>query len=378
MTAESEVIFPNGNAHFKSLLQDLKQAQHSIDLETYIFQKDSLGIRVAQELCHAAERGVVVRVLVDGVGTPLWSTHFAKQLERQGAQTRVYHPFPWQLWHWSRLKVKWPLLLKWIYLLLKMNRRNHRKVCIIDKKIAYIGSANISKCHLDQNEDGDNWRDISIRLQDIDLTEMLQAFECAWNHQPLKERLKEAFRHVRKEPVIRLNHTWHRRRILYKNLLRQISRCRKRIWITNAYFIPDNFLLKRLKDAASSGIDVRILLPNKSDVMMMPWTSSTFYYSLLKSGVRVFEYLPSVLHAKTLLLDDCALIGSSNLNHRSLLHDLEVDVSISAPHLIQSLEQLFLEDLHHSQEIHLTSWKSMRPYRQRLVGRLVLYIKYWI
>jgi cardiolipin synthase len=371
-------IFSGGKAHFEAMLSDIAAAKVSIDLETFIFQKDILGVRVTEHLAAAAKRGVAVRVLVDGVGSPLWSTHFAKQLESAGAETQIYHPFPWQLWDWSRSKVKWPFLLKWIYLLLKVNTRNHRKVCIIDHQIAYIGSFNISRCHLDVEDGGDHWRDTSIRLLNVDLSELEKAFNCAWDHQPLTERLRAALRHVRQEPMIRLNHIWHRRRILYKNLLRRISRCKKRIWITNSYFVPDTILLKRLKEAASSGVDVRILLPTKSDVFMMPWASSTFYYSLLKSGVRIFEYLPSVLHAKSLLLDDWGLIGSSNLNHRSLLHDLEVDVNVSHPELIQTLENQFLLDLQNSQEIPLTTWKSFRPYHHRLMGQLVLYLKYWI
>ena len=161
-------------------------------------------------------------------------------------------------------------------------------------------------------------------------------------------------------------------------MLRKIITCRHRIWITNAYFVPDNFLLRRLKEAAGSGVDVRILLPRKSDIAYMPWASSTFYFNLLKAGVRIFEYLPSVLHAKTLVLDDWALIGSSNLNHRSLLHDLEVDVLLSDSEPINCLAKQFLLDLENASEISLSSWQKHRPRYQRWLGRLLLYVKYWI
>ncbi|OGT55197.1 MAG: cardiolipin synthase B [Gammaproteobacteria bacterium RIFCSPHIGHO2_12_FULL_41_15] len=373
-----EKVFVSGTNHFSALLQDIGLAKHSIALETYLFHNDHLGLRVAHALREAAKRGVAVRVMVDGAGSPFWTTNFARMLEEVGAQTKVFHPFPWQLWNWSRSVVKLPIVLKWIYLLLKANFRNHRKVCIIDHKIAYIGSLNISKCHLERQDGGDGWRDTSVRLEHIDLVELSNAFDAAWHHRTIKERLREAFKHVRLDPPIRLNYTRHRRRILYKNLLRRISNCQKRIWITNAYFVPDNFLLKRLKDAARNGVDVRILLPKKSDVLMMPWASSTFYYSLLRAGIRIFEYLPSMLHAKTLILDDWVLVGSSNLNHRSLLHDLEADITLHKKESKQSLMDRFLEDIHHSREISLDSWHIQRPLRQRMLGRLVLYIKYWI
>jgi cardiolipin synthase len=373
-----ETVFAQGQGHFESLLEDIANAQHSIDLETYAFHNDHLGKRVATALASAAARGVNVRVLVDGAGSPFWSAGVANELEKAGAITKVFHPFPWQLWNWSRSVVKLPLLLKWIYLLLKINFRNHRKVCLIDNKYAYIGSLNITKHHLNKEQGGDDWRDTSVRLANIDLHELYKAFDAAWHLRTIKERVRDAFRQVRKDPLIRLNYTRHRRRILYKDLLRRIANCKQRIWITNAYFVPDNILLRRLKESARAGIDVRILLPNKSDVMMMPWASSTFYYNLLKAGVRIFEYLPSMLHAKSLILDDWMLIGSSNLNHRSLLHDLEADINIVSPAAKQKLEQHFLDDLTKSREISLSSWSTSRPWWQRLMGRLVLYLKYLI
>lgn len=373
-----ETVFTEGQKHFDALLSDIAKAKHSIDLETYLFHNDTLGKRIALELAEAAKRGVKVRVMVDGAGSPLWSTNFARFLEEAGVKTKVFHPFPWQLWDWSRSIVKLPFLIKWIYLILKINFRNHRKVCIIDKEIAYIGSLNISKYHLSPEEGGDGWRDTSVRLTGTDLKELIKAFNVAWYHRTIKERLREIFRQIRKDPLIRLNYTRHRRRILYKNLLRKMANCTRRIWITNAYFVPDNFLLKRLKDSARSGIDVRILLPRKSDIAMMPWASSTFYYSLLKAGVRIFEYLPSMLHAKSLIIDDWMVIGSSNLNHRSLIHDLEADIHINSNEAKRTLEQQFLEDLKNSREVSLDSWQTLRPRSQRLMGRLVLYIKYWI
>jgi len=374
----SETIFTDGGDYFDSLIHDIRQAKESIFLETYIFQRDKLGKQVIEELASAAQRGIKVRVMVDGAGTPWWSTQFARILEKSGATTKVFHPFPWQLWNWSRSVVRVSILTNWIYLLFKINSRDHRKICLIDQQIAYIGSMNISKCHLSTDRGGDNWRDTGLRVSGIDLTDLYRAFEVAWDHLPITERLRETFRHVRRNPTIRSNHTRHRRRILYKNLLRKMSTCRTHIWITNAYFVPDNFLLKGLQSAARAGLDVRILLPKKSDIPMMPWASTAFYFNLLKSGVRIFEYMPGILHAKTLLLDDWALIGSSNLNHRSLLHDLEVDILLSDPKSIQSLKDQFLLDLNHARELSLMDWHIIRPRHERWLGRLLLYIKYLI
>lgn len=374
---KEERIFFSGNEYFGMLLSDIKTAKSSIELETYIFAVDSLGKKIITALTDAAQRGITVRVLVDGAGTSQWGSSIVKQLERTGAETRVFHPFPWNLWQWSRSRVRAPSLLKAIHLLLKINSRNHRKVCLIDKKIAYIGSFNISQNHIDTNHKGKSWRDTGIRLENVDLQDLSRAFESAWAHSPIQERVRHFFHHIRTKPVIRLNNSWHRRRILYKNLLVRIKKCQQRIWITNAYFIPDNFLLRRLIEAAKRGVDVRILLPQESDVAFMPWASQTFYERLLKAGIRIFEYIPSILHAKTLILDNWMTIGSSNLNYRSLLHDLEIDVDVRLPESKEALTRQFLLDLKQAKEVHLANWQK-RPWHQRAIAWVILYLKYLI
>lgn len=375
-----EEIFFCGDDYFSALIYDIEHASKSIELESYIFAIDSLGKKIIAVLTNAAKRGLKIKILVDGAGTPNWQNQEITKLEAAGAKTRVFHPFPWQLWQISRLYIKAPALLKFIYLCLNINKRNHRKTCVIDKKIIYIGSYNIAKNHLDKNHNGDNWRDTGTRLENInpaDINDLTQAFVAAWYHISIKDKIKNFFRYTHTNPIIRLNNTRHRRRILYKNLLGRIKSCKAKIWLTNAYFVPDNFLLKRLKEAALKGIDVRILLPQHSDVIFMSWASKAFYYHLLKAGVRIFEYQPSILHAKTLIIDDWLLIGSSNLNHRSLRHDLEVDVNIRTPLAKNSLNQQFLLDLTQAKEIFLSDWQK-RPWYQNLVGKLILYVKYWL
>ncbi|HLD16372.1 MAG TPA: phospholipase D-like domain-containing protein [Coxiellaceae bacterium] len=372
-----ESIFVTGESYFKALMEEIACARKTIHLETYIFNHDDLGKQMVNVLSEAAKRGVKVRVLVDGCGTPQWGARLARQLEKSGVETRVFHPFPWQLWNWSRSTIKSSLLLRWIYLFLNANVRNHRKICLIDDHILYAGSMNISKTHLSVASGGQNWRDTGVRLVGDNFEQLKKALESAWFRKPLKERLKEAFKQVRRNPHIRLNYTRHRRRLLHKNLIRMMAKCRRRIWITNAYFIPDNVLLNTLRDAADSGVDVRILLPNKSDVRMMPWASSAFYHHLLQAGVRIFEYLPSVLHAKSLILDEKSFVGSSNLNHRSLLHDLEIDILLTSEVSKKILEEQFLADLKNSREVYLDKWR-LRHRRRRFLGRLALYLKYWI
>ncbi len=377
-TTVEETLFDNGTDFFSYLLHDIQYAKISIDLETYTFNKHHIGTKIGEALIEASQRGVRVRLLVDGAGTPRWGGRFTKRLEKSGIKTRIFHPLPWGLWQWSRSMVRLPSVIKIIYLLLKINTRNHRKTCIIDKKIAYIGSLNIDYCHLKQEQGGKGWRDTAVRLQKIDLRPLQQAFEAAWSYVPFSKQLKRIFHPTyQHNSPIRLNSSHHARRLLYKNLLRRIAKSKQRIWIINAYFIPNNFLLKKLKDAARKGVDVRILLPYKSDHLIMPWASASFYEKLLKAKVRIFEYQPNILHAKVIMLDNWFMLGSSNLNHRSLLHDLEVDVVIQSPQSKQQLEEHFHRDLEYAKEVYLSNCQA-RPWYQRLLGYLLLYMKYWI
>jgi len=368
---QKETVIFDGKDYFDALICDIGNAKKTIDLETYIFTFDALGQKVLAALTAAVKRGVMVKILIDGAGNLEWTGKEITQFEAAGGQWRIFHSFPWRLLQWSYSYVKGSKLRKAIYLLLHINARNHRKVCIIDKKIVYIGSYNIRKESLDNYR-----REVAVRLQNYDFHDLQRAFEAAWSHRNIAERVRDFFHLLRQDPIIRLNNTWYRRHFLYKNLLRRIRNCKKRVWITNAYFVPDNLLLRRLKAAAKNGVDVRILLPRKTELVFMSWASRFFYAKLLKSGVKIYEYLPGILHAKTLILDDWMLIGSSNLTHRSILHDLEVDVNIRTLAAKQSLEKLFLADLEQSKKVQYGDWNH-RPLWQRMVGKLILCIKYW-
>lgn len=375
--SHEETVFTNGNAYFAALIQDITHAKSSIDIEVYNFNNDALGQRIAKALTACTQRNVRVRVLVDGIGTPRWASGLGKILRQAGIENKIFHPTPWNIWEWRGSVVKLPFTLKAIYLLLKVNKRNHRKVCIIDRKKTYIGSLNINHKHLSRHDGGEDWQDMAVRLSRLDLTELCAAFEAAWDHMPLQKKWHQIFRRINTRAIIRLNNTRHRRRVLYKNLLYRIKKAKQRVWITNAYFIPDAFLIRRLREAAQNGVDVRLLVPRHSDVAIVPLTSKMFYASLLQAGVRIFEYLPSMLHAKTLIIDDWFLLGSSNLNHRSLLHDLEVDVNIQKEETQSMLLDQFQKDLQYSEETFAHTWTRPKPI-QYCLGMCLLFLKYWL
>lgn len=372
-----EIILFN-DSYFSSLISDILTAKKTITLETYIFFDDPVGQAVASALSRAAEKGVQVRLLVDGIGTSNWGGTLTRKLESAGVQTKVYHPIPWRLSHW-RLSTKMPdgLISKIIYFFLNLNARNHRKTCFIDKNIVYLGSSNIIQSYIDKDENKCNVRDTNVKLINVDSRELHYAFEKAWGRVSFKKRLAKLFSKMSDDPVFLLNYSWRLRHHSHKILLKKIKNCNTRIWVTNTYFVPDNRFLRKLIKASRNGVDVRVLLPNKYEIVSLSLVTRTFYTVLLEAGVSLYEYLPCMLHAKTLILDNWYSVGSSNLNYRSLKHDLEVDVNVRSLEGCRLLESQFLSDLEQSKIININDLKKM-PFISRLMGRLLLLLKYWL
>jgi cardiolipin synthase len=385
MLWKSETIIFNGDDYFQGLFEAWSNAQRTIDFETYIFDDDEVGQDVIQELIKAHERGVRVRLLVDGIGASGWWQTRGVEVEKLGIEVRVYHPLmvP-ELWR--RLMIDLRLIVperkpRKSLVLRRLNRRNHRKVSIIDGQVAFVGSINVSKTHSFRYSGKEAWRDTAVRLEGVGISDLINAFQHAWNRSQIVSkvrRLKIRFSFRRRDgdfsSPVSLNYTSRLRRIShikFKSLLRGAN---NRIWISNAYLAPPSNIVRVLNNAAKRGVDVRVLVPSRSDVWFMPLIARAYYRPLLKSGVRVFEYQKRFIHAKSLVIDNEALIGTSNLNRRSFLHDLEVDVRLDAPKSVEKMSAQFLLDLASSEEI----FNRGTIVGSRL-GRLLNYLfRYWV
>ncbi|MBT4803686.1 MAG: phosphatidylserine/phosphatidylglycerophosphate/cardiolipin synthase family protein [Legionellales bacterium] len=371
-----EKIFHCGETYFQSLLEDINKAKKSIDIEVYIFSKDNLGKKILKELIAATKRKKIrIRLLVDGAGTPFWGGKLIRKLEKYGIKTKVFNPLPWEIWQWRRSSSKMPFLLHIFYMILKINSRNHRKSIIIDDKIAYVGSLNIDQRHLSKKNGGQNWRDTAVRLKGCDLKNISVAFNKAWDHNIWQTKIDKLVNNINNK--IRLNNTAKTRIMLYRNLLKTLGKAKNRVWITNAYFIPNNLFLKKIKKLARAGVDVRIIVPKKSDIPSMQWAASSLYEKLLNSGVKIYEYSPSMLHAKTIIIDDWVVLGSSNLNHRSLLHDLEIDIKIESEQAKEDVISQFKQDQANSETTELSSIPK-RKVHKKIIGNIIVFLKYWV
>jgi cardiolipin synthase len=373
-----ETVHHESDTFFDGLIAELATARSSVDFEMYIFDDDELGLRVAKALAAAARRGVAVRVLVDGIGSPEWPGKAGRILDEAGIEARVYHPAAWTRAAISRF-VREPRKF-----LRVLNRRDHRKVCVIDHAAAWVGSMNVSVRSLRAVRGPAAWHECGVRVEGAEVEALTAAFDYAWDrvidplsrftNRTLQARRVHVFRSAR---LVRVNAPRAIRRRNARDLLARIRSARRRVWIENPYFVPTLGFVNALRTAAESGADVRIVLPRRSDIFFMPWVIPEFLERLVRRDLSVFEYMPTTLHAKIMMIDDWVTVGSSNLNHRSLIHDLEVDVVITSPEARASMEERFREDLAASIEVTARTLRA-RPLAHKLLGKILMPLRYWM
>lgn len=380
---KSEEIFHEGDSYFSKMIEDFSEAKKSIYLETYIFELDDFGNFFLEALKKAAARGVKIHVLVDGIGSPVWAESHLQKLIDHKIEVRVYHPLPWISFH-LKLKSRETFLRRFLLYFGRLNRRNHRKVCIIDEKIAWIGSFNISVDHLAVYKGKNAWRDTGVRVEGEGIIELVSAFQKTWarswglqSKSPIKGFFRFTLKEGRKSKLLRLNDSYFLRRQFNKAVLSELRSANRYIRIVNPYFIPPRKLIHTLLSSVQAGIEVSILIPQKSDVRIVRWVMLVFAERLIKKGVKVFEYLPTILHAKILMTDQQATIGSTNLNHRSFIHDLEVDIILLKPSSLLQLEAQFFTDLSNSQELKLNHFQGFR-FWQKILGKMFSFLRYWM
>jgi len=226
-----------------------------------------------------------------------------------------------------------------------MNRRDHRKICVVDGRGAWVGSANVSARHA-------NWRETAVYVEGPDVSLIAKSYDWVWHRS--KPRRQFSFR-VFPEDSERVNsgYGWSAKRKDNRFRRDLIERASSRVRLVNPYFIPPlNFLLPLLR-ACRDGVRVEIMLPKTSDYRIIEWISRTYFEILLRDGAVLYEYGPGMLHSKILIADDAAIVGSSNYNFRSFYHDLELDILVDHPETIQALSGQWDEDLKRSVKVDL-------------------------
>jgi cardiolipin synthase len=344
-------VFFDGGAAFAAMLAAVAGARFEVLLESYIFKNDATGQWFAEALTKAADRGVAVRVLADGFGS--WATRrsFWAGLRAHGVEVRLFHPL------WSPIR--------------HLPFRDHRKILVVDRRIAFTGGMNIGeeygssapapKQATTTSPGSPAWRDSHARVEGTAAWEMAVVFEEGWRHaggerlglEPLALAPRPGAR------VLVLDSRAGRGAGEFASVVSAIAgAARKTLWITTAYFAPRRRAIPILGGTARRGVDVRLLVPGRSDVPLVRHAGHGFFDALLARGVRVFEYQAAILHAKTVVADGLlSLVGSSNLDMRSFEANAECNYAILDAETASRLEARFREDLTQSVEIERRSWR---------------------
>jgi len=373
-------VLMDGAETYPAMLAAILGARHEILLETYIFESDATGRRFHHALCERAMSGVSVRLVVDGAGSWKLSGSDREALLDAGVHLATFHPVgPWRR-HWG-----WSI-------------RDHRKVLVVDEDVAFTGGLNIGDDYAPRDWGGKAWHDVHVRVHGPVVADLRRYFFDSWRYASpdgLPRRHTHAPRLPAREPALPASARdgdaegggrvqalaigrFRDRRLIEKHLQRAVALSRTRVFIHSAYFIPNRRWRKTLRRAAMRGVDVRVMVPHHSDVPGIVHASRHSYSSLLRGKVRIFEYLPTMLHAKSIVVDGAwCSIGSYNLDQRSLQYNWEVALSIADDGAAEELEERFARDLVLCREIDPAEWRR-RPFWQRLQERIFYYFRLWL
>ncbi|GAA0434989.1 cardiolipin synthase [Lentibacillus halophilus] len=329
-TQNNEVaIYTDGREKFDALMQDIEHASDHIHIQYYIIHEDNLGKRLVNALTEKARQGVHVRVLYDYMGSRGISAHFYKELKQAGGLVDVFFP------HFH------------------LNYRNHRKLAIIDGAIGYVGGFNVGDEYLGLNQTFGYWRDTHLRTEGEVVHALQTRFILDWNQ--ASKRHKIAYEE-RLYPALPEAGTvgaqivssgpdteWQQ---IKNGYMKMITSAKDYIYMQTPYFIPDDSLLDALKIASLSGVDVRLMVPDKPDHMFVYWATLFHVGELLKSGANVYIYHNGFIHAKTLVVDDTiASVGTANIDHRSFRLNFEVNAFLYDQQTTVDLRQAFENDM---------------------------------
>lgn len=374
---ESETIYYSGDDYFNQLMKDIDDAQSSITVEIYIFNDDILGKKIASHLINAQIRGVKVQIIVDGIGSHNFHEKLFKVFKKNKVGVKIYNPLPFFHPYYGNMN-----FLRRMNVLTgrigRLNRRNHRKIITIDETILYTGSFNITSEHTRYHFE-DPWKDMGVRVTGPNVRYAVLHFFRMWklrDYFRYKKSIKKLPKINWKEVPLRLNKGLRMKGFYNKDSKNRINQATEKIWLMTPYFIPSRNLIRSLGKAAKRNVDVRLLISLKTDVRFFQWLQYFYYQYLLKKGVKVFQYTDAILHAKNYIIDDFMTIGSTNLNHRSLHHDLEVDLVIQDEENKKSIQQHFEEATNSARMITLENLKE-RPLWDRILSRTFFLFKYW-
>ena len=370
-------LFQDGDSTYAAMLKAIAAAKDHINMETYIIEDDEMGNRFSDALIEKQKQGVQVALIYDSVGALQTPKEFFQRLRDSGIKTLEFNPVN-------------PLQAKkgW-----EMNQRDHRKLLIVDGQSVFLGGVNISSVYSSgsagkRSDAGKTklktpWRDTHLLVEGPVVAEFQRMFMETWKKQkgeilpekkyfpPQMQKGKEVVRAIASSSDDGGGQ-------MYNTLISAIGSAETSIYLTNAYFAPDEHIMNALHDAVRRGVDVKIILPSKTDSALIFYAGRSYYSDLLISGVKIYERGEALLHSKTALIDGVwSTIGSTNLDWRSFLHNDEVNAVVLGPEFGAQVNAMFEKDLAASNPITVESWRD-RSLVMRVKEQAARIWVYWL
>jgi cardiolipin synthase len=333
---------------FDDMLKAIDGARRQVLFETYIWKGDEVGQRFKTALADAAARGVEVYCIYDSFANLVVPPRF-KQFP-SGMKVLRYPVYP----------------AGWRFFDLFRYGRDHRKILVVDDEVGFVGGYNIGAAYADE------WRDTHVRVTGPSVSDLRRAFADFWNLNR-RRRLGASARPL----LIETSSVWEPEVRLHRNVprlwmfpirsmyLEAIARASRNVWLTTAYFLPDEDFVDALKDAARRGVDVRILLPLKSNHIVADWISRGYFSQLLDAGVRILRYRDAMMHAKTATVDGTwSTVGTANIDRLSLTGNYEINLEIIDRDVAAQMEEIFERDQTNSLELTATEWEARDIHRK--------------
>jgi len=356
LEAGNEVeLLVDGPTTYDAMFAAIENAKDHINMETFIIEDDEVGRRFAELLTSKQRSSVQVNLIYDSVGSINTPKEFFKPLQESGGNVLEFNPIN-------------PLTARkgW-----QFDRRDHRKLLIVDGQVAFVGGINISSVYSSGSVGSSKptngkvaWRDTHLRMEGPVVSDFQNLFMATWSEQQgellalrdyypeTKNQGNEIVRAIGSSPEEPYSQ-------MYVTLLSAINSAETQVFLTNAYFVPDPQLLAALKDAVQRGVDVRLLLPSETDSMMVFYASHSYYDELLSAGVKIYERQDALLHAKTAIINGVwSTVGSTNLDWRSFVHNQEINAVMLGQDFAAQMQAMFETDLESSKLITLEDWRK--------------------
>lgn len=352
-------VYSYGRDKFEALFNDIRAAEEYIHLQYYIIEDDHIGRALRDALIERAKAGVRVRVIYDDFGCWGVSRKFFRSMREAGIDI---HPF---------FKVVFPPFAT------RINWRNHRKLAVIDGEVAYVGGMNVADRYIDGGSKFGCWRDTHMRITGPAVAAVQYSFAVDWSfmgqsllQEPVDMSLPKGPGEAAGLQMMRCGPTSEWSNVsLY--MLKAIGNAKKRVYIQTPYFLPTDAMLSALQAAALSRVDVRVMIPLKSDSSTLTLASYSYIMECLRAGIKIYLFEAGMLHSKTMMIDDrLSAIGSANIDFRSFEHNFEETMFIFSSEVNTTLRAQFMADLQQSTRVRASVWRR-RPIIQKAKESIV-------